>query len=86
MAVILEPNGVILFTFLSLILGPGQVYLVWSEYGRLVCSFGPGFRVQGLWGQSVSSPGSGPIFRVFLPLALNLESGCLGVVLGLWTH
>ena len=71
MALILEPNGVILFTFLSLILGPGQVSLVWSEYGHLVCSFGPGFRVQGL----SSCFGFGD--KVSLPLALVPFSGCV---------
>lgn len=67
------PNflSLVLSTFLAPILGPRQLSLVCPESRDLVRSFGPSFRVRGLF--------SGSRFgdRVSLPLALVPFSGCV---------
>ena len=59
------------FYLLSLIFRPGQISLARSESRGLVCSFGRGFRVWGLF--------SGSRFgdKVSLPLALVPFLGCV---------
>ena len=63
--------SLVLFTFLSLIFRPGHISLACSESRGLVCSFGRGFRVWGLF--------SGSRFRdkVSLPMALVPFLGCV---------